>query len=99
MIRGMLALVATFAASAGLVVAINSCDYGDCNCLSTPARPQAQAPLPGLQLSSYDSAGNAAPLPVAPEDGTIEVTGNSVEISYRQAGVTHNVVYDVVGPR
>lgn len=99
MSRNLLVLVAAFAVSSGLGMAINGCYTSTCDCLPTPPRPQAQAPLPRLEISSYDSKGNDAQIPVKPEDGTIEVTETSVVISYRQAGATHRVVYDVVGPR
>jgi hypothetical protein len=95
----LLACAAVFALSAALAGALNGCDLGDCNCLPTPPRPQVQAPLPGLEIQSYDSAGNAAQLPVMPEAGTLEVTGNTVVIVYRQAGVQHRVVYDVAERR
>jgi hypothetical protein len=98
MIRSLLVLVAAFAVSSGLGILIHGCDL-QCNCTPTPALPEAQAPLPGLEIQSYDRQGNNAQLPVNPENGTIEVTGNTVVISYQQAGVTHRVVYDVVGPR
>jgi hypothetical protein len=99
MIRGALVLLAAFGLSSGLAILIQGCDFSDCNCTPTPALPQAQAPLPGLEIKSYDSSGNDVVIPVQPQNGTIEVTGNSVAISYQQAGVTHRVVYDVVGPR
>lgn len=99
MIRSVLVLLAAFGLSSGLAILIQGCDFSNCNCTPTPALPQAQAPLPGLEISSYDSSGNAVVIPVQPENGTIEVTGNSVAISYQQAGVTHRVIYDVVGTR
>jgi hypothetical protein len=99
MMRSLLVLICTFALSAGLGLAIHGCDHQDCSCPPTPPHPQPQAPLPKLEITSYDSAGNGAAIPVKPEDGTIEVTGDQVVLSYRQSGVTHRVVYDVTGPR
>jgi hypothetical protein len=96
--RNLFAFAAVFALSAALVAALNGCDT-ECKCAPTPPRPEAQEPLPGLEIRSYDSSGNYAQLPVSPEDGTIEVTGDTVVIVYRQAGVQHRVVYDVTGPR
>jgi hypothetical protein len=98
MIRGVLVLLAAFGVSSGVAIVIQGCD-SQCNCTRTPALPEAQAPLPGLEIQSYDRQGNVDQLPVNPENGTIEVTGNTVVISYQQAGVAHRVVYDVVGPR
>ena len=95
--RNLLACAAVFTLSVPLGVTLNGCDR-DCTCLPTPPRPEAQGPLPHLEIESYDSRGEVAQVPVEPEDGTIEITDDTVVIIYRQAGVRHRVVYDVTSP-
>lgn len=97
--RAALVFASAFALSAALGVGLTACWMDDCNCPSTPPRPTAQAPLSRLQVASFDSRGDLAPLAVKPESGTLEVTGDTVVIEYQQAGVQHRVLYDVVGPR
>ena len=70
-----------------------------CNCDTTPPRPQAQPPLTRLEVASYDSRGEIAELPFTPQGGTLEVTGDTVVISYQHAGADHRILYQVVGPR
>jgi hypothetical protein len=96
--RVIAALAGAFAVSAALGAVMTACFHDDCTCPPIPPRPAAQGPLPGLEVAGYDSRGERAELPVKPESGTLEVTGDTVVIVYRQAGVEHRVVYQVVDP-
>lgn len=99
MVKGLLVFGGAFIVSVTLAVLGSGCVYSDdCNCPKTPPRPQAQAPLPDLEVASYDDLGALVETPVKPESGTIEVTGNSVLIVYEQDGVEHRVSYAVTGP-
>jgi hypothetical protein len=95
--RNLLAFASVLALTAGLGAALNGCDALDSSCPPVLPRPGAQAPLPRLLIRSYDARGNPAQLPVAPESGSLEVTGDTVIILCTQAGVQHRVVYDVTG--
>jgi hypothetical protein len=97
--RSSILFAVVFALSAALAAASSGCFFDDCTCPPIPARPLPQAPLDGLTVQSFDSSGQTAPLSVKPENGTIEVTGDTVVIEYRQDGVQHNVRYTVTGPR
>ena len=96
MIRSLLVLVAAFAVSSGLGIAIHGCDMQRCRCPEPLPRPEAQGPLAGLKIEPTQQ-GQRRRDPRQPEDGTIEVTGDNVAISYQQAGVRHRVGYDVTG--
>ena len=96
--RAAMVFAAAFALSAALGVGLTACWIDECKCPSTPPRPTAQAPLSRLEVASFDSRGGFGPLTVKPENGTLEVTGDTVVIQYQQAGVQHRVVYEVVGP-
>ena len=97
--RHVIAFTAAFSLAAALGAAVTGCWSDDCRCNPTPPRPEPQAPLAGLEVSSYDSRGDRAAVPVAPEGGTLEVTGTTVVFRYQQAGAQHQVVYEVTGPR
>jgi hypothetical protein len=100
MVNGLLVFGAAFTASVALALLGSSCVFSDdCNCPSTPSRPQAQAPLLDLEVASYDDRGASAVSPVKPEGGTFEVKGDAVVIVYQQDGVEHRVSYAVTGPR
>jgi hypothetical protein len=97
--RNPLSFAAAFGLAAALSASLTTCwSVGDCTCLPTPARPERQGPLAGLELASYDDKGQSVEIPVKPESGTLEVTGDTVVISYLQSGTQHRVVYEVTGP-
>lgn len=100
MIREAAALFVAAFTLCGLVAgAASGCAGGDCNCPPIPEHPEAQPPLGNLGVMAFDEIGNEAAVPVSPENGTLEVTGDRVVIAYDQDGVEHRVVYDVVAPR
>ncbi|HVJ18058.1 MAG TPA: hypothetical protein VM686_21710 [Polyangiaceae bacterium] len=99
MVKHALAFAAAFGMSLALGSLTGCAGEDDCTCLPVPARPEVQSPLTDLTVASYDSVGNSAESPIIPEAGTLEVTGESVVITYQQASVTFRVEYDVVGPR
>ncbi len=96
----LLAFGATFILSFLVALATPGCgsEDPDCGCRATPERPEPQGPLSGLDVVGFDAHGEYADLVVAPAEGTIEVTGDTVVIRYRQEAVEHTVVYDVASP-
>lgn len=68
----------------------------ECECPEIPARPEPQAPLANLRVTSYDEQGAVGETDVNPEGGTLEVSVDSVVIVYQQASVEHRVVYAFV---
>jgi hypothetical protein len=96
--RSLITFVFALGVSYGSGVATSGCYLSDCDCPHTPERPSPNGPLPKLEVHSYDSRTNLAPITVAPTQGTLEVLGDSVAIAYEQDGVRHDVVYDVVAP-
>lgn len=91
---GLLVFGAAFATS--LLGAGSGCVQDECECPSTPLRPEGQGPLTGLTVSSYDDQGETAVSFVQPENGTLEVMPSEVAIAYEQEGVTHHITYTVV---
>jgi hypothetical protein len=96
--RELIALAGAFVVSASLASLATGC-FDDCTCDPTPARPEVQAALSGLEVASYDRQGGAAELLVEPANGTLEVTGDTVVIRYQQGDAQHEVVYDILGTR
>lgn len=94
---GLLVFGAAFVTS--LLGAGSGCVYDECNCPPTPPQPEAQGPLTGLTVASYDDQGETAVSFVQPENGTLEVTPTEVAIAYEQEGVTHHISYTVVSTR
>jgi hypothetical protein len=92
---GALVFVGAFAVSSVLGLFASGCSFGDCDCPENPDQPTPQAPLGGLDVVGYDGSGGPAPLEVAPEQGTLEVRADAVVIEYLQAGVRHQVTYEV----
>lgn len=71
---------------------------GGCNCPPPSEHPPAQAPITGLDISSYGTDGNEVSTEVQPETGSIEVTPDHVVIRYQQDNIDHEVRYAVTGP-
>lgn len=97
--RDLLVFTTALGISACIGLFVGGCWFDDCECLKTPARPEPQAPLHSLQISSFTASGDIVDIGLRPENGTFEVTGDAVLIRYRQDGAEHRVQYDVVGPR
>jgi len=91
----MRSLMLAFGAAFTLVGLVSSGCGSTENCGKTPNQPEAQAPLGNLRFDGYDFM----PLPVVPESGTLEVTGDEVLIQYRQGDLDYRVVYRVAGAR
>jgi hypothetical protein len=91
---GVMVFGAAFVTS--LLAAGSGCVYDKCECTPTPLRPEAQGPLTGLTVSSYDARGESATSFVQPENGTFEVKPTEVVFAYEQQGVTHHIIYTVV---
>jgi hypothetical protein len=83
----------------GLVFSLGAGCSADCRCPAKSALPEAQGPLPDLVVASYDANGNLDTTPVVPEQGSIELAGDSVLIRYTQDSVAHEVIYAVVDAR
>jgi len=98
MIRESFAFVAAFGICAALGSATSACLY-DCDCPGTPERPTSQQALPIVSASNFTAEGNEGVLAISPVGGTLSVTGDTVVIQYNEAGIDHNIVYTVVGPR
>ena len=99
----MKSLILAFSAAFTLVGTIailtsSGCSSGE-NCGQGPDRPDPQAALSNLRVSSVDAMGNPVSLPVVPENGSLEVTGDQVLIRYRQGDLDYLVEYRVAGPR
>jgi hypothetical protein len=90
---GAFTLVGTIA-----LITSSGCSFGE-NCGQGPDRPAPQAALSNLEVSSVDGLGNPVILPVVPENGSLEVTGDQVLIRYRQGDLDYLVEYRVAGPR
>ena len=83
--RYLFTFASSVAIGAGLVSPLTACNLsGDCDCRPTPSLPEAQAPLPVKQASSYDARGNELELPIDLSAGTVEVTGDHVVIRYTE---------------
>ena len=95
----MRSLMFAFGAAFTLVGVVSSGCGSTENCAKTPSHPEAQAPLGNLRFYGSDAMNNELPLPVVPESGTLEVTGEEVLIQYRQGDVDYRVVYRVAGAR
>jgi hypothetical protein len=80
------------------VITSSGCSSGE-NCGQGPERPKPQAVLLSLEVSSSDAMGKPLSLPVVPENGSLEVTGDQVLIRYRQGDLDYLVEYRVAGPR
>jgi hypothetical protein len=68
------------------------------NCAATPDRPTPVGPVGNLKVIGYDNTFIEVPLDIAPENATLEITGDSVVILYRQDTLNYRVEYQVVGP-
>ena len=90
--RGALVFLSAFTCSALSALVGTGCGT-DCDCPQTPPRPEPEGPLSGLQVHSFDEAGNAAELGVKPENGTMELTQDAVIIRYQQDGSDHEIRY------
>jgi hypothetical protein len=71
------------------------CASNECQCTPTPPLPDAQGPLTGLAVSSYDAQGESVVSFVQPENGSFEVTRTEIVLAYEQQGVTHQIIYTV----
>ena len=80
------------------VITSSGCSPGE-QCGGGPDRPNPQAALSNLKVSSVDAMGNPVILPVVPKNGSLEVTGDQVLIRYRQDDLDYVVEYRVAGPR
>ena len=96
---GVLVFGAAFVTS--LLAAGPGCSYDNnqCECPLPRSQPEAQGPLMGLTVSSYDAQGQDAISFVQPENGTLEVEPTELVFAYDQEGVTHRVVYTVIPAR
>jgi len=84
-----------FAAAFGLCAALGSTGTGcsadkEADC-ATPNRPPA---LKGLRFSWVITEGDAAPS-IHPIGGSLESTGDTIVIRYREDNIMHEVVYAV----
>lgn len=95
--RPLLALVAALSASAAFTLAGSGCD--PCDCPDTPPRPEANGPYTWLSVIAYGPDGELTEYPVQPEEGSLEITGEKLIVSYEQADTQHVVTYRIVGPR
>ena len=93
----LFAFSAAFALVGSIAAITTGCGSGE-NCAPTPSRPEAQAPLPNLSVHREDQQGQPVTLPVVPENGSLEVTGDQVLIRYRQDDLDYRVEYRVSGP-
>jgi hypothetical protein len=97
--RGALVFATAFACAVLAGLAENGCVGADeCDCPVTPEQPEPQGPIGGLEVMSFDANGNSAGPMVEPGEGTMEVTTDRVVFRYRQAGVEHEIGYEVTGP-
>ena len=90
-----------FAASfvlVGLATAVLPGCVQDDDCATTPDRPAPLGPIGNLKLIGYDDSFIVVPLDIAPENATLEITGESVVILYRQDTLNYRVEYQVIGP-
>ena len=99
----MKSLILAFSAAFTLVgtlavITSSGCSFGE-QCGQGPDRPDPQAALGGLEVSSVDALGKPVILPVVPENGSLEVTGDQVLIRYRQGDLDYLVEYRVTGHR
>ncbi len=92
-----LAFAASFAI-VGLATAMVPGCVRDDGCTTTPDRPAPVGPVGNLKLIGYDDTFIEVPLDIAPENATLEITGESVVILYRQDTLNYRVEYQVVGP-
>jgi hypothetical protein len=92
---GVLVFGAAFVTS--LLAGGPGCVYDtQCDCRPPRPQPEAQGPLTGLTVSSYDAQGQGVTSFVQPENGSLEVKPTEVVFAYEQEGVTHRVIYAVV---
>ena len=71
----------------------NGCDT--CECPEIHRLPAVTSARTPLSVGVQHQADSDAPIAVIPESGSLQVTGDTVVVEYRQAGVNHRVVYDV----
>ena len=91
---GLLVFGVAFVTS--VLTAGTGCVSDECECPRMPLLPDAQGPLTGLTVSSYDAQGESVTSLVQPENGSFEVTPTELVLAYEQQGVTHQVVYTVI---
>lgn len=92
--RESLLLVATFGACALGGSLWNGC-VDDCRCPETTRLPEATDVLPALRVRGRDQPEDP-PVAVVPTPGSLQITGETVVVTYRQGGVDHRVVYDII---
>jgi hypothetical protein len=93
--------IVAFAASF-VIVGLASASMPGCirddGCSATPDRPPPSGPIGNMKVIGYDDTLIQAPLSLSPQNGTVQITGETVVIQYTQDAVNYRVEYKVLAP-
>jgi hypothetical protein len=96
MTRELFAFAASFLLVGLASTIMPGCVRGD-DCPDIPDHPTPVAPIGNLKVIGYDDTLIQTPLPITPQSGSVEVTGEKVVILYTQDTIDYRVEYAVTG--